>query len=154
MCHPRKSWWLCNLSSRIDAWSVGWTPQPYRWNMQFQLHDLCTYVQITYKERLRWDLNPRPPPWQGGALTSWATKPVSHFISCWRVVWVTISSPSWIRTTNLRVNSSLLCHWAKDPLRSGDAFQGRIQLKEASVQTSVSTQPRNSSARLLQVFIN
>ena len=27
------------------------------------------------KWRPRWDSNPRPPPWQGGALTNWATGP-------------------------------------------------------------------------------
>ena len=26
-------------------------------------------------QRPRWDSNPRPPPWQGGALTNWATRP-------------------------------------------------------------------------------
>ena len=27
------------------------------------------------RKRPGWDSNPRPPPWQGGALTNWATRP-------------------------------------------------------------------------------
>ena len=33
------------------------------------------WANTAKKWRLRWDSNPRPPPWQGGVLTNWTTKP-------------------------------------------------------------------------------
>ena len=51
-------------------------------NLRRQISSLL-YYQYTMKSvrplrqfwRLRWNSNPQPPPWQGGALTNWTTEP-------------------------------------------------------------------------------
>ena len=37
--------------------------------------ELRSHIRNILFKRPGWDSNPRPPPWQGGALTSWATRP-------------------------------------------------------------------------------
>ena len=75
--------------------STRWAKSAYVWCLRsesnqrhedFQSSALPTELQrhfrftrsvkpISFRWRLRWDSNPRPPPWQGGVLTSWTTKP-------------------------------------------------------------------------------
>ncbi len=61
--------WLRCLTHFVRDWRRQLSSRPIRWKIILQK---C-FAFFPLFLRSEWDSNPRPPPWQGGALTSWAT---------------------------------------------------------------------------------
>ena len=87
--------------------------------------------------RLGWGSNPRPPAWQAGALTNWATEPNFNIKLFW-----------WAFTDLNRGQTGYepvaLTNWAKGPFLSQTTMVGvaRLELTTPRTQTACATKLR------------
>ena len=86
---------------------MGIEPIPYRYDgiLSPARLPIPPLRHLPYVKRPRWDSNSRPPPWQGGALTNWATGPYL-FLSV--LPPSRVSGPSGTRTQDRPVMSRML----------------------------------------------
>ena len=73
--------WATLADDTHNVWCL--EPESNQWHKDFQSFALPTELSRHYW-RPEWGSNPRPPAWQAGALTNWATGPFpcpSHKIS-------------------------------------------------------------------------
>ena len=83
------------------------------------------------------DSNPRPPPWQGGILTSWTTRPVIYLNG----------GSGRNRTTDTRIFSPLLYRLSYGTIiwRSGRDSNPRPPPWQGGILTNWTTRPKNKN---------
>ena len=82
-----KKWNLQGSNLWPSACKADALPAELRFHIGSNIYrELVSFLYMITHKRPGWDSNPRPPPWQGGALTNWATRPYIHCLSKYIII--------------------------------------------------------------------